>query len=62
MQIKTNTPLSDNEIRKVKAIMKESLCPHESLKATFPEVYSHKTDDTIFFGGPPWDLTQEIIV
>lgn len=60
MQIKSNTPLSDAEMQKVRDIMRESNCPHESLKATFPGVYHHRTNTEIFFGNPPWDMTQEI--
>ena len=62
MKIKTNTPLSDTEVFMVTRILKESKCPHESLRATFPNEYHHKTDTEIYFGNPPWDLTQEIIV
>ena len=62
MIIKSNTPLSDSELYKIERIMKESLCPHESLELSFPGVYHHKTDTTIYMGNPPWDLSQEIIV
>ena len=62
MRIKSNTPLSDSELYLIERIMKESKCPHESLIATFPNVYHHKTDTEIYMGNPPWDLTQEITV
>jgi len=61
MQIKSNTPLSDNEMKKVSDILRQSKCPYESLRSTFPGVNINMTDNVIWFGNPPWDLSQEVI-
>lgn len=62
MLIKSNTLFSDMELRKIRDIMQKSKCPNESLSATFPGI-KHRIDELseiIYFGAPPWDLTQEI--
>lgn len=59
MKIKSNTPLSDNELRRVKDAFEEEN-PDAALFNMFPHVHHRIEGDTIFFGAPPWDLTQEI--
>lgn len=59
MKIKSNTPLSDNELRRVKDAFDEEN-PDAALFNMFPHTHHRIEGDTIFFGCPPWDLTQEI--
>ena len=57
-------PLSDFEIHQIQGIMKESRCPNESLRATFPEAY-HRIDEeegVIYFGQHSYDYTYELEV
>ena len=60
MIIKTNTPLSDNELRRVADVVREYKFPLAHLQAIFPGMRICMTDYTIWIGNPPWDLTQEI--
>ena len=60
MIIKSNTPLSNNELRRVADAIKEYKFPLAHLQSIFPGVRVCITDYTIFLGNPPWDLTQEI--
>ena len=60
MIIKSNTPLSDYELLRVREIMQVSIYPSESLQMAFPGVRIKLTDDILYVGNPPWDLTQEI--
>ena len=64
MRIKSNTLFSDVELEKIRGILRESKCPNESLSATFPGIVHHidEAAGIIYFGSPPWDLTQEIEV
>lgn len=60
MIIKSNTPLSDNEIRRIKDAFENEENPDAALYNVFPYT-RHKIDgNTIYIGNPPWDLTQEI--
>ena len=60
MRIKSIVPLSDVELRRIRDILQESKCPHESLKATFPHTYHHMTEDTIYFGAHSYDYTYAV--
>ena len=60
MIVKSNTPLSDNELRRVAEILREYKFPFAKLQEIFPGVKINMTDYTLFVGNPPWDLTQEI--
>ena len=62
MQVKSITQLSDNELRKIQSIMKESRCPNESLRATFQDGYHHIDEEKgiIYFGAHSYDYTYEI--
>lgn len=62
MIIKSNTPLSDNELRRIKTIMQESIDPQSALAIVFPHTKTVIDGDVAFIGSPPWDLTQEIIL
>ena len=64
MRVKSITQLSDNELRKIQSIMQESRCPHESLRATFPEAYHHIDEEhgIIYFGHHSHDYTYELEV
>jgi len=62
MIIKSITQLSDNELRKIRSILKESRCPNESLRVTFPDGYHHIDEEkgVIYFGAHSYDYTYEI--
>lgn len=63
MIIKSNTPLSDNELRRVREAFQDRLLQTDlefSLRYIFPGVRIKLDGDTLFVGNPPWDLTQEI--
>lgn len=62
MLIKSITQLSDNELRKIQSIMKESRCPNESLRATFQDGYHHIDEEkgVVYFGAHSYDYTYEI--
>ncbi len=62
MRAKGNTTLSDNELRRIMAILTVSEHPLEALQEAFPSIKINMTDNVIWFGNPPWDLTQEIEV
>ena len=62
MIIKSNVPLSDNELRRVGEILREYKFPLAKLQEIFPSVKLNMTDYTLWVGNPPWDLTQEIEV
>ena len=62
MIIKSITQLSDNELNKIKCILKESHCPNESLRATFANGYHHMDEEKgiIYFGAHSYDYTYEV--
>ena len=63
MIIKSNTPLSDNELRRVREVLQNRLLQTDiefSLRYTFPGVRVKLENDILFIGNPPWDLAQEI--
>ena len=64
MRIKSITPLSDNELHKIKRILKESSCPHESLRAAFSDGYHHIDEEKgiVYFGAHCYDYTYELEV
>jgi hypothetical protein len=62
MIIKSNTPLSDNELRRVREVMQNYQFPLSKLQEIFPGVKLNMTDYTLWIGNPPWDLTQEITI
>ena len=65
MIIKSNTPLSDNELRRVCEAIQNRLLQTDiefSLQYIFPGVRMKLENNVLFIGNPPWDLTQEIQV
>jgi hypothetical protein len=63
MIIKSNTPLSDNELRRVRGVFQNRLLQTDiefSLQYIFPGVRIKLDGDTLLIGNPPWDLSQEI--
>ena len=65
MIIKSNTPLSDNELRRVREAIQNRLLQTDiefSLQYIFPSVRLKLDGDTLLIGNPPWDLSQEIEV
>jgi hypothetical protein len=66
MIIKSNTPLSDNELRRVKAAFQSeteiTVSAMERVADTFPYTDIYADKDILYIGKPPWDLTQEIIL
>ena len=63
MVIKSNVPLSDSELRRVREAMQNRLLQTDiefSLQCLFPNVRIRLENNVLFVGNPPWDLTQEI--
>jgi len=59
MIIKSNTPLSDNELRRIKDAFEEEN-PDAALYNLFPHTRHRIDGNVIYMGNPPWDLVQEI--
>ena len=49
MIVISRKPLSDRQLEQIEMIFKESQCPHESLRATFPDRYSGSSGNLIMF-------------
>ncbi len=66
MLIKSNTPLSDNELRRIKAAFQAeteiTVSVMERVADIFPYTDISADKDILYIGKPPWDLTQEIEV
>ena len=60
MKIKSNTPMSDAEINIIREVFDIEENPDAALFNVFPHVHHRIEGDTIYFGAPPWDITQEI--
>lgn len=64
MIIKSNTPLSDNELRRIKAAVSGSteitVAIMERVADIFPYTNISADKDVLYIGKPPWDLSQEI--
>ena len=60
MIIKTNIPLSDNELRIIREAFEQDENPDAALYNLFPHTQHRIDGGVIYFGNPPWDLTQEI--
>lgn len=63
MIIKSNTPLSDNELRRIKSAIQNRLLQTDlefSLQYIFPSVRLKLDGEVLYIGNPPWDLSQEI--
>jgi len=66
MIIKSNTPLSDNEMRRIKAAVQGAeeitVSVMERVADIFPYTDITADKDVLYIGKPPWDLTQEIVL
>lgn len=60
MRVKSNTPLSDNELRRVREVLTGAGQMAERLAELFPQTDINLTEDVLYIGKPPWDITQEI--
>lgn len=64
MIIKSNTPLSDNELRRVKAAFQAeteiTVSVMERVADIFPYTDISANQNILYIGKPPWDLSQEI--
>lgn len=62
MIVKSITVLSDSEMNKIRQILSESKCPHESLRAAFPHAYHHMDIEgqVIYFGSHSYDYTYAV--
>lgn len=66
MIIKSNTPLSDNELRLIKAAFQAeteiTVSVMERVADIFPYTDISANQNILYIGKTPWDLTQEIEV
>lgn len=66
MIIKSNTPLSDNELRQIKNVLKSideiNVSVMERVADIFPHTDIAADKEILYIGKPPWDLAQEIEV
>ena len=60
MRLKSNTPFSDNELRTIREAFDIEENFDAALYNLFPNVQHRIEGDVIYFGAPPWDITQEI--
>ena len=64
MRIKSNTPLSDIELSRIKEVLRQSesitVSTMEAVAEIFPYTDISADQDVLYIGNPPWDLTQEI--
>ncbi len=60
MRVKSNIPLSDNELRRVREVLTGVGQMAERLAELFPQTDINLTEDVLYIGKPPWDITQEI--
>ena len=49
MRLVYRKPISELDLLKIEQIFRESQCPHESLRNTFPDRYNCVLGDLIFF-------------
>lgn len=65
MIIKSNTPLSDNEMRQVKnALINDdgTIKTTEAIADIFPYTDVNISNGVVYIGKPPWDLSQEMTI
>lgn len=60
MIVKSNTPLSDSELFRIKEVFENDENPDAVLYDIFPNMKHRIEGNVIFLGAPPWDLSQEI--
>ncbi len=66
MIVKSNAPLSDNEMRLVRAAIdgaaEISVPVLERISDIFPYTDIAADSNVLYIGKPPWDLSQEITI
>ena len=60
MIVKSNTPLSDSEIWRIKEAFEHDENPDAVLHDIFPHTKHRIEGNVVYIGNPPWDLSQEI--
>ena len=64
MRVKSNVPLSDNEMRRVRDVLnstdKFTIEITRQIADIFPYTDINISDGVLYIGKPPWDITQEI--
>jgi len=60
MRLKSNTPFSDSELRTIREAFDYEENFDAALYNLFPNVQHRIEGDVVYFGAPPWDITQEI--
>ena len=60
MRLKTNTVFSDSELRQIREAWDFEENFDAALYNLFPSVQHRIEGDVVYFGAPPWDITQEI--
>lgn len=60
MIVKSNTPLSDSELWRIKDAFENDENPDAVLYDIFPHTKHRIEGSVVYIGNPPWDLSQEI--
>jgi len=60
MRLKSNTVFSDSELRQIREAWDFEENFDAALYNLFPSVKHKIEGDVVYFGAPPWDITQEI--
>ena len=64
MRVKSNTPLSDNEMRRVRDVLNSAdeftVETTRQIADIFPYMDINITGEVVYIGKPPWDISQEI--
>ena len=64
MRVKSNTPLSDNELRRVRDVLNSAdeftVETTRQIADIFPYMDINITGKVVYIGKPPWDISQEI--
>ena len=64
MIIKSNIPLSDNEMRRVRDVLNSAdeftVETTRQIADIFPYMDINITGEVVYIGKPPWDIAQEI--
>ena len=64
MRIKSNIPLSDNEMRRVRDVLNNAdeftVETTRQIADIFPYTDINISNNVLYIGKPPWDMTQEI--
>ncbi len=64
MRVKSNVPLSDNEMRRVRDVLNSAdeftVETTRQIADIFPYTDINISNDVLYIGKPPWDITQEL--